>query len=173
MSRYGWCRRRCASPPFLSFCVNHGGVYQVSDALKREHQCATIQLDFQLPNNFELEYNAADGSAQRPVMIHRAILGSVERMMAVLIEHFGGRWPFWLSPRQVMVCPVSPAHAAAADALFSRLHRAGLFVDVDASDRTVPKRIQQAQVSALFCTDVQSQLWCRVHCCSLASCRAD
>ncbi|CAN1321087.1 Threonine--tRNA ligase, mitochondrial 1, partial [Linum perenne] len=80
----------------------------VSDALKRKFQCATLQLDFQLPDRFELEYSAEDeAKLERPVMIHRAILGSVERMFAILLEHYKGKWPFWLSPRQAIVCPVS------------------------------------------------------------------
>lgn len=73
----------------------------VFDALRRKFQCATIQLDFQLPNRFELRYANAEGGYQRPVIVHRAILGSVERMFAILTEHYAGKWPFWLSPRQV------------------------------------------------------------------------
>ena len=79
----------------------------VFDALKRKHQCATIQLDFQLPIRFKLEYQADNQQYKRPVIIHRAILGSVERMIAILCEHTGGKWPFWLSPRQAVVVPVS------------------------------------------------------------------
>ncbi|KAH9773424.1 threonine--tRNA ligase 1 [Citrus sinensis] len=80
----------------------------VSDALKRKFQCATLQLDFQLPDRFNLGYSAEDeAKTERPVMIHRAILGSVERMFAILLEHYKGKWPFWLSPRQAIVCPVS------------------------------------------------------------------
>lgn len=82
----------------------------ILDALKRSHQCATIQLDFQLPLRFDLTYRGADDAAgviSRPVMIHRAILGSLERFMGILTEHTAGRWPFWLSPRQVMVIPVA------------------------------------------------------------------
>ncbi|BFG41051.1 hypothetical protein CerSpe_273250 [Prunus speciosa] len=81
----------------------------VSDALSRDHQLATLQLDFQLPDRFKLYYSAEgeDGKMERPVMIHRAVLGSVERMLAVLLEHYKGKWPFWLSPRQAIVCPVS------------------------------------------------------------------
>ncbi len=73
----------------------------LKDALQRSHQCATIQLDFQLPLRFDLKYVGESGEKERPVIIHRAILGSVERMMAVLTESFAGKWPFWLSPRQV------------------------------------------------------------------------
>jgi threonyl-tRNA synthetase len=80
---------------------------RVKDVMGRYHQVATIQLDFQLPNRFELEYSNEDGMKATPVMVHRAVLGSVERMVAVLCEHWGGRWPLWLSPRQVAVCPVS------------------------------------------------------------------
>ncbi|KAG0092839.1 54S ribosomal protein L39, mitochondrial [Podila epicladia] len=78
----------------------------VRDALGRRHQTATIQLDFQLPQRFGLQYHDAQGEKQSPVIVHRAVLGSVERMMAILIEHTGGRWPFWISPRQAMVVPV-------------------------------------------------------------------
>merc|ERR1719282_500269 len=80
----------------------------LQDALRRSHQCATIQLDFQLPLRFNLNYIDEKGEKQHPVMIHRAILGSTERMMAVLTENFGGKWPFWMSPRQIMVVPVGP-----------------------------------------------------------------
>jgi len=72
----------------------------VFDALRRKFQCATIQLDFQLPNRFDLKYADHKGGYQRPVIVHRAILGSVERMFAILTEHYAGKWPFWLSPRQ-------------------------------------------------------------------------
>ena len=81
----------------------------IQDALKRSYQCATIQLDFQLPERFNLKYRGPEGGDDlaRPVMIHRAILGSLERFIAIVTEHFGGKWPFWLSPRQVMVVPVA------------------------------------------------------------------
>jgi len=80
---------------------------QLFDALKRKHQCATIQLDFQLPIRFGLQYKASSGEFEVPVIVHRAILGSVERQFAVLCEHTGGNWPFWLSPRHCIVIPVS------------------------------------------------------------------
>ncbi|PIO16488.1 hypothetical protein AB205_0121870, partial [Aquarana catesbeiana] len=82
---------------------------QIKDAIGRYHQCATIQLDFQLPIRFNLTYVSPDGDdKKRPVIIHRAILGSVERMIAILTENYGGKWPLWLSPQQVMVVPVGP-----------------------------------------------------------------
>ncbi|KAK4489517.1 hypothetical protein RD792_005326, partial [Penstemon davidsonii] len=87
----------------------------VSDAMRRKFQCATLQLDFQLPARFNLSYSAEDETKrERPVMIHRAILGSVERMFAILLEHYKGKWPFWLSPRQAIVCPVSDKSQAYA-----------------------------------------------------------
>jgi threonyl-tRNA synthetase len=79
---------------------------KVFDAMKRKHQCATVQLDFQLPSRFGLEYNNGEKGMERPVMIHRAMLGSLERFIGVLTEHFAGKWPFWLSPRQVMIVSV-------------------------------------------------------------------
>ncbi|CAI8612735.1 unnamed protein product [Vicia faba] len=87
----------------------------VSDALSRKFQCATLQLDFQLPDRFKLEFSAEDeAKIERPVMIHRSILGSVECMFAILLEHYKGKWPFWLSPRQAILCPVSEKSQAYA-----------------------------------------------------------
>ncbi|KAL3337130.1 hypothetical protein AABB24_029674 [Solanum stoloniferum] len=120
----------------------------VSDAMKRKFQCATLQLDFQLPQRFNLSYSAEDESKrERPVMIHRAILGSVERMFAILLEHFKGKWPFWLSPRQAMVCPVSDKSLSYAFELRERIHDAGYYVDVDTSDRTIQKKVREAQMA--------------------------
>ncbi|KAG0433399.1 hypothetical protein HPB47_019933 [Ixodes persulcatus] len=82
----------------------------IMDALRRQHQCATIQLDFQLPISFNLSYISETGEKKRPVIIHRAILGSVERMIAILTENYGGKWPFWLSPRQATMVPVGPMY---------------------------------------------------------------
>ncbi len=118
---------------------------QVQDALKRAHQCATIQLDFQLPQKFKLEYMAADGKPAVPVIVHRAILGSVERMMAILIEHTAGKWPLWLSPRQVVVVPVSEPYFEYARAVHDELVRAGFFADVDLSDETMNKKVYHGQ----------------------------
>lgn len=87
----------------------------VRDALGRRHQTATIQLDFQLPQRFGLQFYDQQGEKQSPVIVHRAVLGSVERMMAILIEHTGGRWPFWISPRQAMVVPVFGGKAGLED----------------------------------------------------------
>ena len=107
---------------------------------------ATIQLDFQLPIRFELSYKGEDSSLQRPVIIHRAILGSVERMMAVLIEHTGGKWPFWLSPRQVCVIPVTEALFDYGKRVGALLAADGLYADVDDSNNTLNKKIREAQL---------------------------
>jgi threonyl-tRNA synthetase len=125
---------------------------KVFDALERVHQCATVQLDFQLPIRFGLEYksNTADGgedSFQRPVMVHRAMLGSVERMAAVLTEHFGGKWPFWLSPRQCVVIPVDLKFVEYAYDVQQLIHEAGFYVDVDDSTRTLNKKVREAEVN--------------------------
>ncbi|CEG43879.1 threonine-trna ligase [Plasmopara halstedii] len=121
----------------------------VTDALNRQHQCGTIQLDFQLPINFELKYDGPDGKPHTPIIIHRAVLGSIERMMAILIEHTGGKWPLWLSPRQIAVLPIAEAHHNYANEVASKLqnvsHR-GLFVDVRDGSKTLNKRVREAQV---------------------------
>ncbi|CAG8544352.1 14485_t:CDS:10 [Gigaspora margarita] len=124
----------------------------VSDAIKRKHQCATLQLDFQLPERFELEYHtnivgASEGSYARPVMIHRAILGSVERMIAILSEHFGGKWPFWLSPRQVMIIPVANTFSDYVKAVYDACFDAGLYVESDLGENTLNKKIRNAEIS--------------------------
>lgn len=124
---------------------------KISDALNRWFQCATIQLDFQLPERFELNYktenNEKGGKDTRPVMIHRAILGSVERMTAILTEHFKGKWPFWLSPRQILIVPVGPKFYDYAQKLQKRLNDEFFFyADVDVSGNTLPKKIRNGQV---------------------------
>merc|ERR1712141_826891 len=120
----------------------------LKDALNRQHQCATIQLDYQLPKKFNLEYVDDKGEKKRPVMIHRAILGSVERMIAVLTENFGGKWPFWLSPRQTMVVPVGPTLNQYAQEVRDRLKSDGYCTDVDVDDgNTMNKKVRNAQIA--------------------------
>ncbi|KAI9305580.1 hypothetical protein BJ944DRAFT_161478 [Cunninghamella echinulata] len=123
----------------------------ISDALKRKHQCATIQLDFQLPQRFELEYRSdstnSEESFVRPVIIHRAILGSVERMMGILIEHFGGKFPFWLSPRQISVIPVAAPFFGYAEQITNKLASMGIYADADLSDNTLNKKIRNSELS--------------------------
>ncbi|KAK4714922.1 hypothetical protein R3W88_020829 [Solanum pinnatisectum] len=114
----------------------------VSDAMKRNLQCATLQLE-----RFNLLYVAENNQIrERPVMIHRAILGSVERMFATLFEHYKGKWPFWLSPCQAIVCPVSNKSQACAFEIWKRLHDARYHVDIDVSDKTVGKKVREAQL---------------------------
>ncbi|GCC30670.1 threonine--tRNA ligase 1, cytoplasmic [Chiloscyllium punctatum] len=122
---------------------------KIKDAIGRYHQCATIQLDFQLPIRFNLTYVSHDGVDQnRPVIIHRAILGSVERMIAILTENYGGKWPFWLSPRQVMVVPVGPTCEEYAQKVQQQFHDAGLMSDVDLDQGcTLNKKIRNAQLA--------------------------
>ena len=197
---------------------------EISDALNRGFQCATIQLDFQLPQNFGLEYMAGDNPAKsektekgekaiprrekgskpaskgveavetksetksdpkagksepsdakskdepskpkpltaghaRPVMIHRAIIGSFERFLAIITEHFAGKWPFWLSPRQVLVVPVMPEANSYAVEVQQLLHKQRFYADVDISGNTMPKKIlrgQQAQYNFIFGTFMAS-----------------
>ncbi|BGO90354.1 hypothetical protein NBRC10512_001784 [Rhodotorula toruloides] len=126
----------------------------IQDALRRKHQCATIQLDFQLPQRFELSYRSAEGGEGgageklvRPVMIHRAILGSVERFTAILTEHFAGKWPFWLSPRQVVVIPVAGPHKEYAKEVAQKLWDAGIYADADLSDSTLPKKVRNGEIA--------------------------
>lgn len=120
----------------------------IMDALKRHHQCGTIQLDFQLPIRFNLSFVSESGEKRRPVIIHRAILGSVERMIAILTENYAGKWPFWVSPRQIMVVPVGPNFDDYADKVRQRLHDAHFMAeaDLDAGD-TMNKKIRNAQLS--------------------------
>jgi threonyl-tRNA synthetase len=117
--------------------------FQFYDALGRERQLGTAQLDFNMPRRFELEYTDSDGSKQTPVMIHRAVAGSLERFMAVMIEHFAGHFPLWLAPVQIALLPVNPeAHGAAAQEIAETLRGAGFRVDLyDAAD-SLGKRIR-------------------------------
>ncbi|MFW6209911.1 MAG: threonine--tRNA ligase, partial [Patescibacteria group bacterium] len=119
------------------------------DALGRERQLATAQLDFVMPERFGLTYTAADGSHQTPVMIHRAIAGSLERFMAIMIEHFAGKFPLWLSPIQVAVIPVAAAHHAYATEVAAALQAAGLRVELDTSNESMGKKIRSAKQAKL------------------------
>jgi len=118
----------------------------ITDALHRKHQCATIQLDFQLPQRFGLMYVAADGTKKTPVIIHRAVMGSIERMFAMLCEHYAGKWPFWLSPRQIAICSVSEKHIDYAKDICNTLKRdfnTELFVE----DQKLPNKVRLAQAA--------------------------
>ncbi|MCW2593853.1 MAG: thrS [Mycobacterium sp.] len=114
---------------------------QVKDALGRSWQMSTIQLDFNMPDRFELEYTAADGSRQRPVLIHRALFGSIERFFGVLTEHYAGAFPAWLAPVQVVGIPVAETHVAYLEDVAAQLKARGIRVEVDASDDRMAKKI--------------------------------
>ena len=120
---------------------------QARDAIGRTWQMSTIQVDFNLPERFELEYTASDGSRQRPVMIHRALFGSIERFFAVLVEHYAGAFPAWLAPVQVIGIPVAEAFVPYLDEVAGRLRARGVRIDVDASDDRMQKKIRTAQKS--------------------------
>ncbi|RKS77714.1 threonyl-tRNA synthetase [Motilibacter peucedani] len=118
---------------------------QAKDAIGRTWQLSTIQVDFQLPQRFDLEYQAADGTRQRPVMIHRALFGSIERFFAVLLEHYAGAFPAWLAPVQVVGIPITEAHVEHLREVAAELKRHGVRVEVDASDDRMQKKIRNAQ----------------------------
>lgn len=117
---------------------------KVKDAIGRQWQLATIQLDFQLPLRFELKYTDADGSAKTPVVIHRALLGSMERFLGVIIEHYAGAFPLWLSPVQVKLISVAETHIPACRQLAGELKTAGIRVEIDENNETVGNKIRKA-----------------------------
>lgn len=120
----------------------------ITDALKRQHQCATVQLDFQLPIRFNLKYRSDDEELyKRPVIIHRAIYGSLERFVAVLVEHYAGKFPFWLSPRQILVVTVGAAFVDYGYEVKDKLFRAGFDVDIEDSGKTLNKKIREGQMA--------------------------
>ena len=120
---------------------------QARDAIGRTWQMSTIQVDFQLPQRFELEFQAADGTRQRPVMIHRALFGSVERFFAVLLEHYAGAFPAWLAPVQVVGIPVHSDYDGYLQDVGTRLRAKGVRVEIDTSDDRMQKKIRNAQKS--------------------------
>lgn len=121
--------------------------YHIRDAIGRTWQCGTIQLDMALPERFELEYTAKDGSRPRPVMLHRALYGSIERFMGILIEHFAGRFPLWLSPRQVRILTVADRHLEHAEKLSQKIKASGFLCHLDSGNDSVSKKVRTAQVN--------------------------
>ncbi len=117
----------------------------VSDALGRRWQLSTLQVDLQLPVRFDLEYQASDGTRQRPYVIHRALFGSVERFFGILLEHYAGAFPAWLAPVQVVGIPITDAHVAYLQDVAATLRSAGIRVEVDTSDDRMQKKIRTAQ----------------------------
>lgn len=132
--------------------------FHIKDALNRSWQCGTIQLDMALPERFELEYTAQDGTRKRPVMIHRAIFGSIERFLGILIEHFAGKFPLWLSPVQIRILTVADRHEPYAQELAKAFKKEGFHVEVDSAQESVSKKIRKAQldqVNYIFTTGDQ------------------
>ncbi|MCB9421953.1 MAG: threonine--tRNA ligase [Ardenticatenaceae bacterium] len=138
----------------LDYDIDEGGAafygpkidLKMIDALGREWQLSTIQFDFNLPERFDMTYIGQDGEAHRPYMIHRALLGSMERFMGVLIEHYAGAFPLWLAPVQVVMIPITDRHVAYAEEVAKKLQDAGLRVDVDDSNERMNKKIRNAQL---------------------------
>src|SRR5207248_6868954 len=120
-----------------------------NDAIGREWQGATIQLDFEQPERFKLEYTGEDNRPHRPVMIHRAIYGTLERFVGFLIEHFAGAFPLWLAPEQVRVLPISDAQTPAAFALHERLRAGGIRSHVDERNETLNYRIRDGELQKI------------------------
>jgi threonyl-tRNA synthetase len=146
--------RKAAVAQKLELVLDEGGAafygpkisVQAKDAIGRTWQMSTIQVDFQLPQRFELEYSAADGSRQRPVMIHRALFGSIERFFGVLTEHYSGAFPPWLAPVQVVGIPVAEAFADYLADVIAQMKKAGIRAELDASDDRMQKKVRNAQM---------------------------
>jgi len=120
--------------------------FHLEDCLGRLHQCATIQVDMSLPERFDLTYIDSDGTEKRPVVIHRAILGSLERFIGILIEHYGGRFPVWLSPVQVVVMPITERHIDASKDIYDSMFRAGLRVELDSRNEKLGYKMREAEL---------------------------
>jgi threonyl-tRNA synthetase len=146
--------RKAALAQNLELVLDEGGAafygpkisVQAKDAIGRTWQMSTIQVDFQLPQRFELEYSATDGTRQRPVMIHRALFGSIERFFGVLTEHYSGAFPPWLAPVQVTAIPVAEAFADYLAGVVKEFKSAGIRIDLDSSDDRMQKKIRNAQM---------------------------
>jgi len=149
--------RQAASLQGLDLVLDEGGAafygpkisVQAKDAIGRTWQMSTIQVDFQLPQRFELEYANTDGSRSRPVMIHRALFGSIERFFGVLTEHYAGAFPPWLAPVQAIGIPVAETFTPYLSDVISQMRKAGLRVELDASDDRMQKKVRNAQMSKI------------------------
>ena len=149
--------RKAAVAQNLELVLDEGGAafygpkisVQAKDAIGRTWQMSTIQVDFQLPQRFELEFAAADGSRQRPVMIHRALFGSIERFFGVLTEHYSGAFPPWLAPVQVMAIPVADTFTDYLSDVVKQMKAAGIRAELDASDDRMQKKVRNAQIQKI------------------------
>jgi threonyl-tRNA synthetase len=146
--------RQAAEKQSLELVLDPGGAafygpkisVQAKDAIGRTWQMSTIQVDFQLPQRFDLEYQSNDGSRQQPVMIHRALFGSIERFFGVLTEHYAGAFPPWLAPVQVRAIPVADAFLPYLNEIAAQMRKAGVRIDVDSADERMQKKIRNAQL---------------------------
>jgi threonyl-tRNA synthetase len=149
--------RKAAIAQNLELVLDEGGAafygpkisVQAKDAIGRTWQMSTIQVDFQLPQRFELEFSASDGSRQRPVMIHRALFGSIERFFGVLTEHYSGAFPPWLAPVQVMAIPVADAFTDYLSGVVKQMKSAGIRAELDESDDRMQKKVRNAQMQKI------------------------
>jgi threonyl-tRNA synthetase len=149
--------RKAATAQNLELILDEGGAafygpkisVQAKDAIGRTWQMSTIQVDFQLPQRFELEYSASDGTRQRPVMIHRALFGSIERFFGVLTEHYSGAFPPWLAPVQVIGIPVADSFADYLGDVIQTMRKAGIRAELDASDDRMQKKVRNAQMQKI------------------------
>jgi threonyl-tRNA synthetase len=149
--------RKAATAQNLELVLDEGGAafygpkisVQAKDAIGRTWQMSTIQVDFQLPQRFELEYSATDGTRQRPVMIHRALFGSIERFFGVLTEHYSGAFPPWLAPVQAIGIPVADTFADYLGEVMIAMRKAGIRAELDASDDRMQKKVRNAQMQKI------------------------
>ena len=123
--------------------------FHLEDSIGRTWQCGTIQLDFQLPQRFELEYTGADGEKHRPIMIHRVVFGSIERFIGILIEHFAGAFPTWLAPVQVKILPISDKYADYSKEVLDKLTEAGIRAEMDTRSEKIGYKIREAQTQKI------------------------
>ncbi|NGQ94474.1 threonine--tRNA ligase [Brevibacillus sp. SYP-B805] len=123
--------------------------FQITDALKRKHQCGTIQLDFQMPEKFDLTYVGQDNEKHRPVVLHRAMYGSMERFIGILVEHYAGAFPTWLAPVQVRLMTINEAHVEYARQVQEKMEQAGVRVELDARNEKIGYKIREAQVAKI------------------------
>src|SRR5215510_12079432 len=118
----------------------------MTDSIGRSWQLGTVQLDYYMPEQFELTYTGADNAEHRPVMIHRALFGSFERFIGILIEHYAGEFPLWLAPAQAAVLPIADRHAEYADEVLAALSAGGLRAEVDGRTESVGRKIREAEL---------------------------
>ncbi len=141
----------------ITFDVNEGGGafygpkidFEITDSIGRDWQCGTIQLDFQMPERFDLSYISPDNSAKRPVMVHRAVFGSIERFFGILVEHYSGAFPVWLAPIQVAILTISEKHVERAKEVLALLQKEGIRAEADLSDEKIGKKVRNMEMQKI------------------------